>query len=217
MFRQFTPPSFQAERFHCPFASCGAFAHMTWRRVADTVCMAECTCCGEQSIWRRYLVQQDSEFKAKGEMLHPISTDAPAHHPDMPEHIKDDYEEARLIWAKSPRGSAALLRLVVEKLCNHLTGKKGDINSQIGTLVKDGLQPKVQKALDSVRVIGNEAVHPGTMDLNDTPELALSLFRLVNLIIQSCITDPKEADAIYGSLPANKRLGIENRDNAKID
>lgn len=215
MSREHTPPSFLAKSFHCPYPSCGAFAHMNWNRIADNVSVAECTSCKHESIWRRYLEHNGTEFKPKGELLYPISTYAPAHHPDMPEDIRNDYEEARLIWATSPRGSAALLRLVVEKLCNHLSGKKGDINTQIGALVKDGLSPKIQKSLDSVRVIGNEAVHPGTMDLNDTPELALGLFRLVNLIIQSCITDPNEADSIYNSLPESKRIGIENRDKEK--
>ncbi|WP_346014126.1 DUF4145 domain-containing protein [Pseudomonas sp. SWRI59] len=183
--------------------------------MADDVSLAACSSCDEVSIWRRYFVQVGLGTQLKGTMLFPTATSAPAHHPDMPEDIRSDYEEARLIWETSPRGSAALLRLVVEKLCNHLVGKKGDINNQIGTLVKTGLSPKVQKALDSIRVIGNEAVHPGTMDLNDTPELALALFRLVNLIVQSCITDPREADEIYSALPEPKRKGIEQRDKPK--
>ncbi|MBC3504205.1 DUF4145 domain-containing protein [Pseudomonas sp. SWRI59] len=215
MSREHTPPTFHSERFHCPHPTCGAFAHMVWSKVADDVSLAACSSCDEVSIWRRYFVQVGLGTQLKGTMLFPTATSAPAHHPDMPEDIRSDYEEARLIWETSPRGSAALLRLVVEKLCNHLVGKKGDINNQIGTLVKTGLSPKVQKALDSIRVIGNEAVHPGTMDLNDTPELALALFRLVNLIVQSCITDPREADEIYSALPEPKRKGIEQRDKPK--
>jgi len=188
---------------------------MNWNRISEEVSIATCASCKEDSIWRRYTDYIGLSPNVRGTMLFPKTASAPAHHPDMPEAIQNDYEEARLIWESSPRGSAALLRLVVEKLCNHLVGKKGDINSQIGTLVKGGLPLKVQRALDSVRVIGNEAVHPGTMDLNDTPELALSLFRLVNLIVQSCITDPREADEIYSALPEPKRKGIEQRDKPK--
>jgi len=94
-------------------------------------------------------------------------------------------------------------------------GKPGGIDEQIGQLVADGLPRRVQQALDSVRVIGNESVHPGKMDLNDTPEVGQVLFRLVNLIIQDCITAPKEAEEIYGLLPEGKLKGIENRDKPK--
>jgi len=51
-------------------------------------------------------------------------------------------------------------------------GESGkDINADIGNLVKKGLSPLVQKALDTVRVVGNECVHPGTMDLKDDREM----------------------------------------------
>ena len=47
-------------------------------------------------------------------------------------------------------------------------GEKGkDINTDIGNLVKKGLPIKVQESLDILRVIGNEAVHPGQLDLKD--------------------------------------------------
>lgn len=212
MSRDYSPPVYEAERFHCPFPKCGAFAHMSWRQIANDVFTAECASCDGKSIWRQYLKKSGISIQKAGALLYPIATLAPHHHPDLPEHIQSDFEEARLICAQSPRAAAALLRLCVQKLCNHLLDKEGDINTQIGELVKKGLPVKVQKALDSVRVIGNESVHPGTMDLNDTPELALALFRLVNLIVQNCITDPNEADDIFGSLPANKIKGIENRD-----
>jgi hypothetical protein len=67
-------------------------------------------------------------------------------------------------------------------------------------------------ALDSVRVIGNEAVHPGQIDLRDTPEIAMSLFGLVNFIVEKMITEPKEIDAFYGALPATKLDQIAKRD-----
>ena len=212
MSRDYSPPVYEAERFHCPFSTCGAFAHMQWSQLSYGVVIARCASCYERSIWRQDLTKPGVVSEKVGTLLYPIATLAPHHHPDLPKEIQPDFEEARLICAQSPRAAAALLRLCVQKLCNHLLDKEGDINTQIGELVKNGLPVKVQKALDSVRVLGNESVHPGTMDLNDTPELALALFRLVNLIVQNCITDPNEADEIFGSLPANKIKGIENRD-----
>jgi hypothetical protein len=38
----------------------------------------------------------------------------------------------------------------------------------------------VQQSLDIVRVIGNDAVHPGQIDLTDDIETATKLFVLIN-------------------------------------
>lgn len=216
MTRDHAPPRFLTDNFHCPFSECGTYSHMEWFRYDQIVWAARCARCQQSSIWRKYPAGENvSAQEAGGALLYPIATEAPPHHPDLPVHIQRDYEEARLICSTSPRAAAALLRLSVQKICNHLLQKEGDINNQIGELVRQGLPAKVQRSLDSLRVIGNESVHPGTMDLNDSPELALALFRLINLIVQSCITDPNEADEIFSSLPPGKLKGIEARDKAK--
>ena len=82
----------------------------------------------------------------------------------------------------------------------------------IKELVSKGLPSAVQKSLDAVRVIGNEAVHPGQIDLRDDVETAQVLFKLVNLIAEKMITEPKEVESIYASLPESKRQQIERRD-----
>jgi hypothetical protein len=100
----------------------------------------------------------------------------------------------------------------VQKLLTHL-GEKGDnINNDIGSLVKKGLPVKIQQALDSVRVIGNECVHPGTLDLSDDEITANALFDLVNMIVQNRITEPKQVAAIFDKLPADKLAAIKKRD-----
>jgi hypothetical protein len=88
----------------------------------------------------------------------------------------------------------------------------------IATLVEQGLSTKIQRALDAVRVIGNEAVHPGVLDLSDGEKFVFPLFRLINLIIEELIALPNEIDDLFNMLPENKRKGIEERDakaNAK--
>jgi len=130
---------------------------------------------------------------------------------DLPE-IKVDFEEARAILNRSPRGAAALLRLCIQKLCKHL-GKPGkNINDDIASLVQDGLEPLIQKSLDIVRITGNSAVHPAELDLRDNRETAAKLFDLVNLIAHDRLTRPKEIDALFSSLPSDKIAAIEKRD-----
>lgn len=75
-----------------------------------------------------------------------------------------------------------------------------------------GLDSKIQRALDVVRVIGNEAVHPGQIDLNDSPQVVHQLFKLVNMIAQRMITEPREVNEMYDLLPDGKKDGIEARD-----
>ena len=79
-------------------------------------------------------------------------------------------------------------------------------------MVKKGLSAKVQQSLDALRVIGNEAVHPGELDLRDDIEIATSLFQLVNFIAEKMITELKEIETIYGKIPEIKKKQIEERD-----
>jgi hypothetical protein len=76
-----------------------------------------------------------------------------------------------------------------------------------------GLSLKVQQALDTVRVIGNESVHPGEINLNDDREIANKLFELVNIIANIMITQPREIENLYNTLPEVKLEGIKNRDS----
>ena len=147
-------------------------------------------------------------------LVFPFEKNGPPPHADMPTDIAKDYDEARSILGMSPRGAAALLRLCVQKLCDVLghAGKK--IDTAIAALVAEGLPPVVQEALDSVRVIGNESVHPGEMAIDDNPEVVQKLFGLVNLIVDRMISHPKQVAAVYGTLPPEKREAIDVR-NAK--
>ncbi|RME57536.1 DUF4145 domain-containing protein [Candidatus Parcubacteria bacterium] len=206
----FTPPSFKKKSFHCPF--CGAFAHMRWVQLCPVyghtlvpIWIASCAHCSESSIW---LEAEENN----GRMLFPKRTAAPMAHPDMPEEVRKDYEEARNIVVDSPRGAAALLRLVIQKLCIHLGGTGKNLNDDIARLVHKGLPPEIQQALDTVRVIGNHAVHPGELSDEDVAGVALSLFGLVNEIVEDRISKPKRIKELYNGLPERDRNNIVRRD-----
>lgn len=62
-----------------------------------------------------------------------------------------------------------------------------------------------------VRVVGNEAVHPGTIDLKDDRDTALRLFSLVNAIADQMITHPNVVQEMYDQLPPEKLAAIDAR------
>ncbi|WOF75721.1 DUF4145 domain-containing protein [Parvibaculaceae bacterium PLY_AMNH_Bact1] len=164
------------------------------------VWFSRCFNCDEAAIW------------ICDKMFYPQCGEAPPANPDLPSDIALDYEEAGSILDISPRGAAALIRLAIQKLCKHLGQPGNNINADIKALVADGLDVRVQKALDAVRVIGNSAVHPGQIDLRDDRATAESLFRLLNLIGEKMISEPKHVDEVYDLLPEGARKAIERRD-----
>lgn len=145
-------------------------------------------------------------------MLYPECSAAPMPNDDLPEECRVDYLEARSIISNSPRGSAALLRLCVQKLVVHLGGTGKNINEDIAALVRNGLPIRIQQALDVVRVVGNNAVHPGEMDINDHLETAMALFGLINLITENQISQHKHIAELFSSLPEGARQAIAKRD-----
>ncbi|EMY60586.1 PF13643 domain protein [Leptospira terpstrae serovar Hualin str. LT 11-33 = ATCC 700639] len=158
-----------------------------------------CDHCGNHALW----IQGQNYYPGTGNSL-------PAN-PDMPEPVLKLYNEASSISLKSPRGSAALLRLAIQILCKELGEEGKNINTDIGNLVKKGLPELVQQSLDIVRVIGNDAVHPGQIDTDEIDTVS-NLFELVNVIVEYMISLPKRIGGIYSNLPNEKIKGIEDRD-----
>jgi hypothetical protein len=203
-------PSFNESSFNCPF--CNAFSKQDWSLIHSPffgtdflqltkICV--CSHCKQYSIWH-----QNKMVYPDFELVEPPST-------DLNQEIIRDYSEASSILQKSPRGAAALLRLALQKLCVQLGEKGKDLNNDIGNLVKRGLPSKVQESLDSLRVIGNESVHPGQIDLRDDINTAKALFKLINFIAEKMITEPKEIEDIYTKIPEDKKEQINKRDGKK--
>lgn len=163
--------------------------------------LSQCYNCDKVAVW------------VHGNLIHPNEKLGVLPNLDLPDLIVRDYEEARGILGDSPRGAAALLRLCVQKLCIHLGEKGKNIDDDIASLVSKGLNPLVQKSLDIVRVIGNEAVHPGVIDLNDDRDTASQLLILINSIADQMISHPKKVEELYGKLPESKREAIEKRNH----
>lgn len=207
----YVPPEFKKDDFHCPY--CNVHATQYWLQlnrntksgiyVHNEYWVSACNNCDNVAIWY------------KGKMVYPIMRTAPPPNEDLPQEIKDDYNEARDIADRSPRAACALLRLCIEKICNEKVSGSGNLNEKIGKLVDQGLDSRIQRALDAVRVIGGQAIHSLVMDLKDDKDTAKSLFEVVNLVANWAYTQDKKISKIYDSLPGDKKKAIERRDSKK--
>ena len=174
---KFIAPSAFAGSFTCPH--CKAISQQGWwgsywsgnvylgDDPARPLRVGTCTHCKGNTVW---VVEN---------MVYPASTNAPIANSEMPKNVREIYDEASSIFSASPRAAAALLRLALQMLCEHLGGKGKDINTDIATLVSKGLPLTIQQSLDIVRVTGNDAVHPGQIDV-DSAETVGTLFELIN-------------------------------------
>ena len=215
MAKNYVAPDYTKDSFTCPH--CGTMSLMHYNCISYQDCqylsvasklkrgtswveIASCQNCKKKTIWIDDIyVYPDI-----------IADEANS---DMPESVKQLYEEAGLIYNKSPRAACALLRLAIDRLCNELGENDRDINKNIGALVKKGLPQTVQQALDVVRVVGNKAVHPGQIAFDvDDIGTATMLMRLLNIIVERMISEPKQINSLYDDLPESVKESIEKRD-----
>src|ERR687898_2332460 len=215
--QKYVPPKFNETAFNCPL--CSVYSKQEWNssypilnrshpitadKTLDNVYFCICLYCKRYSIW------------VDEKMIYPKINGVPFPHPDMPQDVKEDYEEARSIVSLSPRSSAALIRVAIERLVHHILGdeKVKTLNDNIGILVKKGLPTEIQQSLDYLRVIGNNSVHLGVIDTDDY-NTAKSLFELVNLVVEDRITRPKRLQSYYNNLPQSLRDAVDERDGKK--
>lgn len=208
---KYVKPELNKSAFHCPL--CNTYSQQIWGNIMED---ANSKGRGSRKLenWKGALCDHCNEIALwNGSQL--IFPDSPSIIPpneDLEESIKKDYIEASQIIEKSPKSAAALMRLAIQKLCKHLGENGENINEDIGNLVKKGLPIQIQQALDVVRVIGNESVHPDQINLDDNKEIAYKLFELLNIIAQTMITQPKEISELYSKLPQTKLEEISKRD-----
>jgi hypothetical protein len=217
---KYTPAEYDKKEFHCPH--CGVYSEQIWSESISApyryakpnghiehisyhlknIRTALCYKCKDFSIWLSV------------NMIFPTSGNVETANEDLSEEIILLYNEAKSIVNLSPRGASALLRLALQKLCKELGEKGKNINDDIASLVKKGLPSTIQKALDTIRVVGNNAVHPGQIDFDDNPDVAFVLFRYINVIANHFITIPNSIDKGYELLlPEKDKEKIEKRDS----
>lgn len=79
--------------------------------------------------------------------------------------------------------------------------------------MEEGVPKRVKKAMDIVRIRGNEAAHEARFSLSDDREEALFLFKLVNIIVREVFKRPAEIDEAFEKLPERKKNSVKDRDS----
>lgn len=200
--------------FCCPY--CGLYAFMPKIPLIKSLsfgCLiksqnlnlyiSECPGCYKVAVWH------------EEKLVIPVCSVDPEPNKDMPQDIREIYEEARQVFCSSPRCSLILLRLALEKLCDCvLPSCKGKpLNEKIASLVKNGLPDKLQKAFDFIRISGNNAAHEFEKnDIEAAHDKAMTLFKLLNIIVERMITEDRQIENLYNNIPKNYRDNIKARD-----
>ncbi len=206
-------PKLNRDSFYCPH--CGVLAQQTWDdfhyKAYFSLAHAEVSSSYTYNKQNMYLSQCQNKSCRKqclwvGEkMILPSTNNFPPPNPDMPEKIKETYNEAAAIANESSRAAAALIRLALQELCNHLECKGNNLYENINFLVKEkSLSHFAKEAMNAVRIVGNNAVHPGNIDLQENEDTVAMLLKLLNFIVKEMISDLNERNAFCATVSASK-------------
>jgi len=209
--------NFKADSFHCPH--CKVYAKQEWYNLAKGhlsekgvdyyegfvpgFSLSLCLRCGNYALW------------LDDKMVYPGSSIAPLPATAMPMSVKEDFLEGRNVVNASPRAAGALLRLALQKLMLCLGESGKNLDNDIANLARKGLPKKIYKALEALHVIGNEAVHPGTMSAKDDMNTAIALFNLLNMMVDIMISQPKNFNEICRRIPKSKKRNKGSRKKQK--
>ena len=230
MSNEYFPPVHGAQKFHC--AHCGVYAEQKWSHLQsigdnyttkdnwgsiihasnifsttkyvdglpEDFTVSRCEHCNKLTLWHKVSII----------LPRTISVEQP--NEDLGKDVAELYNEAAAILHDSPRAAAALLRLALQLLLKELGGKGKNIDDDIATIVANGVDAQVQKAMDILRVFGNNGVHPGEIDLKENGELVIKMFKLINFVADKMITQKKELDGLFNGLPVTVKQQIAKRD-----
>ena len=158
----------------------------------------QCVVCGNYSLYHQ------------GRMIYPFASNVSKPNDDMLDNVKEIYLEARNVLNISPRSACALLRLALEMLMVELDVDGRTLNDKINNYCdKYNSDNRLIKAFHLLRLVGNDAVHSGVLDVDDNEDIARAMFGILNEIVDETITKKNKMDVIFESLPKNKTDSIK--------
>ena len=120
-----------------------------------------CPACKRIVIWL-ILTDKKSSKEIGSTMVWPRGVARAPLSPEVPEEFAEDYREACLVFADSPKASAALSRRCLQHLLREVAKvKPADLAKEIDdVLASRSLPSHLATPLDAIRVVGNFAAHP---------------------------------------------------------
>ncbi len=142
------------------------YARKTW-----VIRKCDCTECGRTIMSLRTYDGSLSESEFRDGLAATVTDDqfvVPKSMPrkplprEIPDEFAEDYREASLVLADSPKASAALSRRCLQHFLQEKMGaKSSELAAQIEhVLTTGGLPSHLAEAIDAVRRVGNFAAHP---------------------------------------------------------
>ena len=134
---------------------------------------------------------------ASGMLPTPAKDVLPMSH-KFPAGIRPLYEDAHRV--SDPRSACLLLRAVCEELCKEKGVPGNGLHQMIGNLKSAGASPRGVRALDIIRVIGNNAAHGGKRNYALEKE---QLLEVVHIIVEEDWKD-SVVDAVRDAVQRGK-------------
>ena len=134
---------------------------------------------------------------ASGMLPMPAKDVLPMSH-KFPSGIRPLYEDAHRV--SDPGSACLLLRAVCEKLCKEKGIRGKTFDKMIGNLESSGAPPRLVKALNAIRVIGNNAAHGGKRNYDLEEE---QLLEVAHIIVEEDWKD-SVVDAMHDAVQRGK-------------
>lgn len=166
----------------CPH--CG---NITYQRIAHDLFnyrVYKCDICSEYTF-QRVIREKTESTSARGkkvsveeklEQLYPPQTSLPA---EVPQRVREIYEEAVSIRSKSPSSFVVQIRRALEAVANERKAPSGALHKQIEWMIKNNLLPDTfGKMTHITRIIGNLGAHDAEKDVSsEDTEIVDEFFR----------------------------------------
>jgi hypothetical protein len=100
------------------------------------------------------------------------------------EEVSEDFEEAAAILNKFPRGAAALTRVCIQNMMPLLKENAKNLDENISSLVRKGLEAEIQQAMDVLQVVRKNPSQTTEVDLKEENETAKKFFNSLEGILE---------------------------------
>lgn len=190
---KYTAPKYLSDAFNCPY--CNVYAHQKWYfnlkgynnqygSNLDGLSFNVCEKCGKYVLW------------INESIIYPFESNVPLPLQEMPDNVKEYYNEARNIFNMSYRGALVLLRIALQELMKELGYESKYLHKNINKILNDDdIEEQVKDAVNIIRNYGNDSAHPD-IEIHGDKDTTIFLFNLMNYIVEDRIIRPSKMEKL---------------------